>query len=311
MYVNRVCGDDYLVVDLDSGVATYEGLLASQADSNARYNTDLYKSTNTANKSYMVLRKVPRWGDRGELPNAAALSAMNGYPSSIYGYSSNVTTNWITDRAYYIGVFPVTQYQYKKIRGSTPSKNTANTSSNLSANDVIVNRPVDNVSWTDLRTSSATPDTSISASSSGTFLQRLNYKTGLYFDLPTEVMCEIAIRAGTTTKFYWGDDPNGAYMIYDNNSGDSTVAVGSRLPNKWGLYDMLGNVYEWCRDQAVAYTVVERIDAFAPACSADATQWQACGGWYGNNRQNNFSSTRYPGNAKTKYYGFRVAFIAD
>ena len=124
-------------------------------------------------------------------------------------------------------------------------------------------------------------------------------------------MWEIATRAGTTTKFYWGPDPNGAYMIYDNNSGNSTVEVGLRLPNSWGLYDTIGNVYEWCLDHEVSDDMAERIDAFTPACSAEASKWQSRGGYYANNRNNNHSSARYPGNARQKYYGFRVAFIAD
>ena len=319
-------GDDYMVVDLDTGVVSYEGLLASQADSNARYNTDLYKSTNSENKCYMVLRKVPRWGDRGELPNAAALSSMNGYPTGD-GSAFNSSTNWLVDRAYYIGVFPVTQYQYQKIRGATPSQNKSHTSgSALSASDTIINRPVENMTWQDLRTS-IEPDESIPSvgSNTGTFFQRLNFKTGLYFDLPTEVMWEIATRAGTTTKYYWNSDSaNGNYMITTAND-TSSVAVGSKLPNGWGLYDTLGNVFEWCLDYYGSkkaefpiyndqiYNLANRPDAFTPISVPNPSKltWAARGSAYSVAPSACTSSNRGSSTTKLAYCGFRVAFIAD
>lgn len=319
-------GDDYMVIDLDTGVVSYEGLLASQEASNARYNTDLYKSANEANKSYMVLRKVPRWSDRGELPNAAALSAMDGYPTGDGG-TYNSKTNWITDRAYYIGVFPVTQYQYQKIRGANPSKNTSHTTgSALSASDTIVNRPVEEMTWQDLRTL-IKPDKLIPAvtSNSGTFFQRLNFKTGLYFDLPTEVMWEIATRAGTTTKFYWNSDTvNTRYLICSDND-TSSVAVGSRWPNGWGLYDTLGNVFEWCLDyygskktdfpiyKDQIYDLANRPDAFTPISVPNPSKltWAARGGAYTVQGKSCASSSRGSSTTKLEYAGFRVAFIAD
>ena len=82
-------GDDYMIVDLQTGEVTYEGLLGTGADgqtrSNARYNTDEYKTTK------MVLRKVPRWADRASLPNGASLPE-NGYPT---GYKGTTDTDGI------------------------------------------------------------------------------------------------------------------------------------------------------------------------------------------------------------------------
>ena len=304
-------GDDYMVINLDTGVVSYEGLLASQADSNARYNTDLYKSTNTANKSYMVLRKVPRWGDRGELPNAAELASMNGYPTGddVNYSASNSSTNWIVNRAYYIGVFPVTQYQYEKIYGSNPSK----MKSEIAGNEVV-KRPVDNVSWTDLRTSGIMPDASIPTvdSNTGTFFQRLNYKTGMHFDLPTEVMWEIATRAGTTTTYYCGESGYGDIAIYENNSGGSTFAVGSKTPNGWGLYDTLGNVFELCLDHSVSGdNMVNRANPFIPLVSSGVTVYTGRGGYWDSGRKFIRSSYRYLECNRGNWSGFRVAFIAD
>ena len=250
-------GDDYMVIDLDTGAVAYEGLLASQGVSNARYNTAIYKTDK------LVLRKVAAGGV---------------YPTGD-GSSGRTATTWKTDRDYYIGIFMVTQAQYEKITGQNPSNYKAPSFPDFEKDglsNIAAHRPVECVKWTLLRGSSATPSTVLTANANGTFLERLMAKTGLDgFDLPTEIMWEIAARAGVTTRYFWNTNqypPSdiGQYVTYGGNSEDSlgrkqTWSVGSRLPNNWGLYDVSGNDWEICRDGNSLADMANAPDPWTPA----------------------------------------------
>jgi formylglycine-generating enzyme required for sulfatase activity len=76
----------------------------------------------------------------------------------------------------------------------------------------------------------------------------LSEKTGKNYRLPAEAEWEYSCRAGTTTEYYWGNEIDDSYCWYLANSGGKVHPVGEKQPNGWGLYDMAGNVWEWCSD---------------------------------------------------------------
>ena len=304
-------GDDYMIVDLDTGVVTYEGLYGTQGESNARYNTDAYK------ERLLVLRKVPKGG-----------TYPTGYSQNVTGYAFavyNSARTWTTDRDYWFCVFPVTQAQYLKIMGSNPSK----FKSASAINDTILHRPVDNVSWDALRVSGTAATSSVpvvATAGTGTFIQRLNYLTGnkLNFDLPTEVMFEIATRAGSTDAYFWGTSWDSDYCQCNNDANAlMTEAVGLRKPNAWGIYNTAGAIWQWCLDESTDGTygyacinLANIADPFVPAC-ADGSYRMMHGsgsvGAYATTAYYYYASYRFVTgvSASNQYLGFRLAVIGE
>lgn len=139
-------------------------------------------------------------------------------------------------KPFYIGIYEVTEYQYQRVMGDKPT----NTGPLF---------PVRNISWNTLRGGNWPTPSSVDNNS---FVGRLRTKTGLNFDLPTEAQWEYACRAGTTSAYNNGGDTEDDLKLvgtYNGNQGYfNQVYVGSLLPNAWGIYDMHGNVREWCLD---------------------------------------------------------------
>ena len=130
-------------------------------------------------------------------------------------------------RAFYIGVYEVTQTQYMQVMQTNPSK------------FKDANNPVEQLSWREAmdfcRRLSALPS---------------EKAAGRVYRLPTAAEWEYACRAGTTTAYSFAGDKSklNKYAWFRDNSGGKTHPVGSKHPNSWGLYDMHGNVWEWCHD---------------------------------------------------------------
>jgi formylglycine-generating enzyme required for sulfatase activity/predicted DNA-binding WGR domain protein len=144
-------------------------------------------------------------------------------------------------KSYYMGKYEVTQEQWKAVMGKNPS---------YSKN---AKYPVTNVSWDDCKK----------------FIKKLNGITKGKYRLPTEAEWEYACRAGTSTAYSFGDKITPKDANYDDSGIGDTVAVGSYNPNAFGLYDMHGNVWEWCEDWKVNYPKGAVTDPKGPAKGED------------------------------------------
>lgn len=172
---------------------------------------------------------------------------------------------------FWMGKTPVTQAQWYAVMGTEPSHFRGE------------NHPVERVSWNDCQD----------------FCRQFSAKMDLPVRLPTEAQWEYACRVGTQTTFWWGDDAGklGDHAWCAKNAGMKTHPVGTKRPNAWGLFDMYGNVWEWCEDE---YT------------TNDSSRVLRGGAWY---CTASFYQTTYRNDRTPEYrsygMGFRVCFRLD
>ena len=249
---SAAAGKLYLVIDLSAGQkgkrfpVEYTG-----APPKDGWNTDLYKTTK------LVMRRVP------------AGTFMMGSPGDELGRRGNETRHKVTlTKDFYVGIFEVTQAQWRLIAGTDPSRTPLEIG------------PVELLPYNDIRGARAgagwPAGTDVDADS---FLGILRAKTGLALDLPTEAQWEYACRAGTATALNSGKNLTARDQCgnlaelgrYSGNRDDGRsnateiTPVGSYLPNAWGLYDMHGNRDEWCLDWWVPDDDYGRADSVDPA----------------------------------------------
>ena len=205
-----------------------------------------------------------------------------GSPESENGRLKNETQHEVTlTKPYYIGKYEVTQEQWESVMGSNPSSN--NKGAKL---------PVTNVSWEDCRE----------------FIKKLNTKTNGDYRLPTEAEWEYTCRAGTTTAYSFGSSLTKSDANID---GSSIKTVGSYRPNAFGLYDMHGNVWEWCEDWLGDYPAEAVTDPKGPV---KGTNRMLRGGAFTNSVSEARSSFRINNILPSSWHinvGFRLAKTVD
>lgn len=211
-------------------------------------------------------------------------------------------------KAFYMGVFGITQKQYQLVMGNNPS---------FYKGDM---RPVESVSWNDIRGDSSTYNwPNVTTVNPSSFIGKLQAKTSLNFDLPTESQWEYACRARTTSGYNNGGSTDADLKMlgrFKGNQADGRggyrqhATVGSYMPNAWGLYDMHGNVWEWCLDWDGGLNGDAVTDW--PGASSGSNRVQRGGDWLGyaiyagsSYRSNDNPSIRNNGNGNS--YGFRLS----
>ena len=174
---------------------------------------------------------------------------------------------------YYIGKYEVTQALWKTVMGNKPSR---------FKGDAL---PVEQVSWNDCQK----------------FITKLNKLTGKNFRLPTEAEWEYAARGGKKSRGYQysGSNTLGDVAWYYDNSGNKTHAVGTKQPNELGIYDMTGNVFEWCQDWRDSYSSSPLVNPMGAASGSNRVRR---GGSWGSSARGCHTSFRN-GNAPDDRYG--------
>jgi formylglycine-generating enzyme required for sulfatase activity len=198
------------------------------------------------------------------------------------GKASENPPHAVIIKPFYLGKYVFTQEQYQAVTGANPSKFQG------------AKRPVEQVNW----------------NQSMGCCKKLSQKTGRNYRLPSEAEWEYACRAGTQTKYHFGDDEKqlGSYAWYVDNSNRKTHPVGQKKPNQFGLYDMHGDVWEWCSDRWHENYYNVPTDGSSWEAGTDDKRVQRGGSWR-NDAVHCRSAARFRDPAAYSYnlVGFRVA----
>lgn len=222
--------------------------------------------------------------------------AAHNYPEDVPAHEVNIS------RPFYIGQFEVTQTQYKEIMGNNPSSFVDGNASGKKLSDMeVTKRPVENVSWND----------------AVDFCQKLSglaaeKQAGRTYRLPTEAEWEYCCRSGSSQPYRFngewrdGDDSGEIARKVQRKDPPATMPVGSYRPNVFGLYDMRGNVWEWCRDwfQHDYYSWSSRSDPQGPA-SGILKVYRGCDWIYSGDDCKTANRCLAP-EGKSPFIGFRV-----
>ena len=229
-------------------------------------------------KSFSIFNDTPELADLSEM---IFVEGGNFIISSVDEEKREVNVD-----SFYIGKFPVTQLLYEKVMGQNPSYFKSD------------RRPVENVSWNDIQL----------------FFKKLEKEQAQIFKLPTEVEWEYAANGG----IYWKDNftYSGGSIIkelgwYKYNSHEETKSVGLKLENQLGLFDMTGNIWEWCNDR-YDENYYKKSPIQKPTVVDSVWHYVTRGGSWGLSAVNSRVSRRrnYVPTHCSKFLGFRLCFCS-
>ena len=295
---------DYMVCDLRAESSDRIRYYASSNDVPGGVTNRMYKS------DYLLMRYIP----------AAMVKHRQGNPTTATVRGNNETAHYCTlSEDYYMAVYEFTEAQYALVGGSRAKT----TSFDVADGEDARYYPLTGVYWYNNVRSDGHSVARTDPPNPNSILGKLNTRAGVStFDLPTDAQWEYACRAGTDTSLYDGTEAayNGsgltrlqalAWIGGENtaNAGGHPHEVGLKTPNAWGLYDMLGNIREWCRDGNAAYT--NDADVADPLLSGNYMMRGGCwndGPYNCRSPYRNDSHGGWSGetNGNWKYYGFRV-----
>jgi len=197
-----------------------------------------------------------------------------GSPTDEVGRDSDETQHSVTlTQGFFIGQYLVTQGQYLALMSTNPCYFNGPRGGDDYGTDL--SRPVETVAWFFA--------TNYCALLTQQEQQAHHIPTNWVYRLPTEAEWEYACRAGATTEFSYGEDPSytnlASYAWYDADSNMRAQAVGRLLPNVWGLYDMEGDVFEWCQDWYGPYPAGSVTDPQGPSSDLGSGRVFRGGGW--------------------------------